>query len=127
VALPEDALDPVNVCPVASPCKAGKKQVSYLYGARPGSGELCLYVDGVNARTQRTESVVPPHIGKLVAYVSSGQVSFGLTSVRIPQGGTNISLGEAKDIVSIVEWVPIDKDLEKCRHAPKGSPPADCK
>jgi hypothetical protein len=115
------------VCPVASPCKAGKKQVSYLYGARPGSGELCLFVEGVEARSQRTESIVPPHIGKLVAYVASGQVSFGLTSVRIPQGGTNISLGEAKDIVSIVEWVPIDKDLEKCRHAPKGSPPPECK
>jgi type IV pilus assembly protein PilY1 len=126
VAVPEGAFLDTS-CPVRSPCKAGKKQVSYLYGANPGTGGLCLYVDGIPSRAQQTESIVPPHIGKLVAYVSSGQVSFGLTSVRIPQGGSNISLGEAQDVTSLVEWIPIDKDLEKCRHAPKGTPPAECK
>ncbi|HSN90531.1 MAG TPA: hypothetical protein VLS93_04825, partial [Anaeromyxobacteraceae bacterium] len=129
VALPKEALtaDPLSGCPASSPCKAGKKQLSYLYGAKPGTGGTCLYVSGVEQRSQRTESIVPPHIGKLVAYVSSGQVSFGLTSVRIPQGGSNISLGEAQDVASLVEWIPIDKDLEKCRHSPKATAPAECK
>ncbi len=128
-AIPTAAIDATTECSVNSPCKAGKKQLSYLYGASPSTGAQCLYVSGVLARSQKTLSIVPPHIGKLVAYVSSGQVSFGLTSVRIPQGGTNISLGEVQDVTSFIDWVPIDRDLEACRHAPKTSPPsaAACK
>jgi type IV pilus assembly protein PilY1 len=128
VALPKAAYSTATDCPVNSPCKAGKRQVSYLYGANPGTGGQCLYVDGTLRRSQQTETIVPPHIGKLVAYVASGQVSFGLTSVRIPQGGTNISLGEAQDVTSIVEVLPIDRDLHDCRHAPRnGTAPANCK
>ena len=128
VALPSGALDPTTGCPVNSPCKAGKKQLSYLYGANPGTGDQCLYVGGSPARSTTTQTLVPPHIGKLVAYVSSGQVSFGLTSVRIPQGGTNISLGDAQDVTSIMQWIPLDRQTEACRHSSKtGTPPTNCK
>jgi type IV pilus assembly protein PilY1 len=135
VVIPESSIatstnaDGTTECPANTPCKAGKKQLTYLYGAHPGTGGMCLYVGGALSRVQQSQAIVPPHIGKLVAYVSSGQVSFGLTSVRIPQGGTNISLGEAQDVTSLVEWIPIDRGLEKCRHAPKTSAPAasDCK
>ena len=60
--------------------------------------------------------------------MSSGQVSFGLTSVRIPQGGTNISLGDAQDVTSIMQWIPLDRQTEACRHSSKtGTPPTNCK
>jgi type IV pilus assembly protein PilY1 len=115
--------DPEGCQNNSSPCKAGKAQVSYLYGASPGTGANCLIIDGVSKRSNMSESLVPPNIGKLVAYVSSGQVSFGLTSVRIPQGGSNVSLGEAQDLSSQMGWRPITKEEHMCRHAPKGTPP----
>ena len=105
--------------------RAGVDRMHYGAAALPGA--MCLLVSGTLSRSQQTFSIVPPHIGKLVAYVSSGQVAFGLTSVRIPQGGTNISLGEAQDVASLVDWIPIDRDLEACRHASKTNPPAQCK
>lgn len=129
VALPNDAIQATNECPANSPCKAGKKQLTYLYGLKPGTGGICLLSNETDSlvRSQRTEALVPPHIGKLVAYVASGQVSYGLTSVRTGQGGSNISLGEAQDLSSLMHWLPLDEQTEKCRHAPKDAPPADCR
>jgi len=126
--VPRGAWDTTTNCPVNSPCKAARTQLSFLYGAAPSTGGLCLNLDGTLSRFQQNESLVPPHIGKLVAYVSSGQVSFGLTSVRIPQGGSNVALGEVQDIASPTEWVPIDRETHDCRHASKdGVAPANCK
>ncbi|HEX9306880.1 MAG TPA: hypothetical protein VF894_05280, partial [Anaeromyxobacter sp.] len=121
-ATPVGAVDATTKCPVNSPCKAGRTQLSYLYGAAPSTGGLCLYVNGDAARSQRNDTLVPPNIGKLVAYVAGGQVSFGLTSVRVPQGGANVTLGAAKDLTTQIEWLPIDKDLHRCRHAAKRDP-----
>ena len=126
-AVPDDAWDLTTECPVNSPCKAAKTQISFLYGASPSTGDLCLYINGSPTRTQMNQTLVPPHIGKLVAYVSSGQVSFGLTSVRIPQGGANVALGAAQDVSSPVQWLPVDKATHDCRHAPKDKPPLNCK
>ncbi len=114
-------------CPVNSPCKASRSQISYLYGASPSTGGLCLHINGSPTRVQKNETLVPPHIGKLVAYVSSGQVSFGLTSVRIPQGGSNVALGEVQDIQSVVEWLPVDHATHACRHSRKDQPAPECK
>jgi type IV pilus assembly protein PilY1 len=121
--LPVGSRDPTTECPINSPCKAGRAQISYLYGALPGTGGHCLRVDGDLARSQKHETLVPPHIGKLVAYVSEGQVSFGLTSVRVPQGGANVQLGSAQDLAAPVQWLPVDRDAHACRHAPKTAPP----
>jgi type IV pilus assembly protein PilY1 len=127
-ATPRDALDDVTMCSVNSPCKAGKAQLSYTYGLHPGTGGKCMYVDGLIARSSTSETLVPPHIGKLVVYASSGQLSFGLTSVRVPQGGSNIALGEVEDIASSAGWLPPDRALHDCRHQPGGGPaPANCK
>jgi type IV pilus assembly protein PilY1 len=121
--IPAGGYDPITACPINSPCKAGRAQVSYLYGANAGTGALCLKVDGVSVRTQKNETLVPPHIGKLVAYVGEGQVAFGLTSVRVPQGGANVQLGEVQDLASQTQWLPLDRGGHACRHAPKESQP----
>jgi type IV pilus assembly protein PilY1 len=118
VGVPSGSFDATTECPINSPCKAGKAQTSYLYGASPGTGDLCMYIDNALARQQKNETLVPPNMGKLVAYVNSGQVSFGLTSVRVPQGGSNIALGKVQDLASQMQWLPVDKRLHACRHAP---------
>jgi type IV pilus assembly protein PilY1 len=120
-AMPVGAFDNTD-CPVNSPCKAGRNQISYLYGASPGTGGNCLLVYGAYARAQQMQTLVPPYIGKLVAYVAGGQVAFGLTSVRVPQGGANVTLGGVQDLASQVEWLPVDMDMHRCRHAPKRDP-----
>jgi type IV pilus assembly protein PilY1 len=120
--LPVGSTDSTTGCPVGSPCKAGRAQISYLYGANPGSGGLCLRVDGELARVQKNETLVPPHIGKLVAYVGDAQVSFGLTSVRVPQGGANVQLGENQDLASPVQWLPVDREAHACRHEGRCGP-----
>jgi type IV pilus assembly protein PilY1 len=130
--IPPAAVDTANQCPIASPCQAGKSQVSYLYGANPATGDLCLPAigGGSNVRAIQLETLVPPHMGKLVAYLSKNQVSFGLTTVRIPQGGSNIPLGQAQDIAQLQEWLPVDRKTHDCRHADKrGLAPdnANCK
>jgi type IV pilus assembly protein PilY1 len=117
-ATPTGALNNTG-CPVNSPCKAGRSQISYLYGAAPGTGGQCLQVYGAYTRAQQNQTLVPPYIGKLVAYVAGGQVAFGLTSVRVPQGGANVMLGSAQDLATQVEWLPVDFDMHRCRHAPK--------
>jgi hypothetical protein len=127
-ATPRDALDDVTLCPVNSPCKAGRAQLSYTYGLHPGTGGKCMYVDGVIVRSSKSETLVPPHIGKLVVYASSGQLSFGLTSIRVPQGGSNIALGEVEDIASSAGWLPPDRALHDCRHASGAGPaPTSCR
>jgi type IV pilus assembly protein PilY1 len=134
-AMPVGAFNDTD-CPVNSPCKAGRNQISYLYGADPGNGGFCLQVYGAYTRAQQNQTLVPPYIGKLVAYVAGGQVAFGLTSVRVPQGGANVSLGGAQDLASQIDWLPVDMDMHRCRHAPKkdgsgnplpGPSAADCK
>jgi hypothetical protein len=55
----------------------------------------------------------------MVAYVGEGQVAFGLTSVRVPQGGANVQLGDVQDIAATTEWLPVDRENHACRHAPK--------
>jgi type IV pilus assembly protein PilY1 len=130
VALPVGARELSTDCPVNSPCKAGKRQLTYLYGGHPGTGEKCMYVDGALARVQSTKTVVPPQMGKIVAYVASGQVNFGLTDPSRGGGGaTNISLGESKDVTSLMHWLHIDRQTEACRHWPRDSatPPPWCK
>jgi type IV pilus assembly protein PilY1 len=121
--VPTGAYDPVSACPINSPCKAGRAQISYLYGANAGTGGLCLKVGGTDQRAQKNETLVPPHIGKLVAYVGEGQVSFGLTSVRVPAGGANVQLGDVQDIAATTQWLPVDREGHDCRHAPKESTP----
>ena len=125
------SVNSASQCPVNAPCKAGKKQISYLYGASPATGALCLR-DRTDTlvRSTKSETLVPPHMGKLVAYFSKDQVSFGLTSVRIPQGGANISLGQPQDFSMLQHWLPVGSDLHACRHSDKsgtGPPPADCR
>ncbi len=126
-AVPAGAYNATSLCPVDSPCKAGRAQLSYLYGANPGTGGFCLQVGGVSTRSSMSETLVPPTIGKMVAYVGQGQVAFGLTSVRVPQGGANVQLGEVQDLVSPVEWLPVDRATHDCRHSPKTTPPANDK
>jgi hypothetical protein len=127
-AIAADAWNEATNCPVNTPCKAGRTQLAYTYSAKPGTGEPCLLTEiGSNTvvRSMQHESLVPPHIGKLVAYVASGQVSFGLTSVRVPGGGSNISLGDPVDVTSITEWLPVDRRMHDCRHAQRdGAAPA---
>lgn len=124
--LPE-SYDPATECPRKATCTAGKSQLSYLYGASPATGGQCLVIDNATQRSQKNETLVPPHMGKLVAYLSQNQVSFGLTTVRIPQGGSNISLGEAQDFTQLQEWLPIDRATHACRHSDKnGAAPTTC-
>jgi type IV pilus assembly protein PilY1 len=120
--IPVGAYDATTECPIDSPCKAGRAQISYSYAANVATGGLCLK-DGTDAyiRSQRNETLVPPHIGRMVAYVGQGQVSFGLTSVRVPQGGANVQLGEPVDFSSPTQWLPVDRGLHACRHSPKES------
>jgi len=130
-AIAAAAWDATTNCMVNTPCKAGKSQLAYTYSAKPTTGEPCLLQQVGSTtvvRSVQTESLVPPHIGKLVAYVASGQVSFGLTSIRVPGGGSNISLGDAQDFQSITEWLPVDKSLHACRHSSRsGTAPGTCK
>lgn len=133
-ATPVGATDATTECPINSPCKAGRSQISYLYGADPADGSLCMTLQSGLSRSQRNDTLVPPTMGKQVAYVSGSQVAFGLTSVRVPQGGANVSLGAAQDLTSVIQWLPIDIATHRCRHGTKNAdgsttPPtaADCK
>ncbi len=133
-ALPQGSFDPTTECPINSPCKAGRAQLSYLYGAAPSTGALCMRGQSVDSsgnpilvRSQKNETLVPPSMGKLVAYVAGGQVTFGLTSVRIPQGGANVTLTDPTDVGALRSWVPVDKQMHDCRHAPGDGPPPNCK
>ena len=119
--VPKDAWDTTSECPVNSPCKASRTQLSYLYGASAGDGRALPQHRRGAQRFQQNETLVPPHIGKLVAYVSSGQVSFGLTSVRIPQGGSNIALGEVQDISSL-DGVAADRPRRTSAGTPRRTP-----
>jgi len=125
VAVPQGAFNATSECPVNTPCKAGRSQLAYLYGAAPGTGGLCLYVDDVAKRYMKGESLAPPSIGKVVAYVSSGQVQFGIASAPPGQGLQSVSLGEAKDLATPVQWLPVSPGMHACRHAPKNAPPTD--
>jgi type IV pilus assembly protein PilY1 len=126
-AIPVGAVDAITECPVSSPCKAGRSQLSYLYGATPATGELCLVLAGTKVRSQRNDTLVPPQMGKAVTYVSSSQVTRGLTSVRVPQGGANITTSEAQDLAAQFQWVPVDRRTHKCRHSTTAPAAADCK
>jgi hypothetical protein len=122
-----DSVNATTGCPINTPCKAGKSQVAYLYGAVPSTGDRCLVVNNYTYRSQQSATLVPPHMGKLVAYLSKNQVSFGLTTVRIPQGGQNISLGRPQDISALQRWLPVDKATHDCRHGDKNGPaPTAC-
>ncbi|HEX8908373.1 MAG TPA: hypothetical protein VF805_04190, partial [Anaeromyxobacteraceae bacterium] len=137
-AIPPGSFDTTTGCSINSPCKAGKAQLSYLYGAVPSTGALCMRQTGAGStdahgnpiltRSQQNETLVPPFMGKLVAYVAGGQVTFGLTTVRIPQGGSNVTLTDPTDIASLRSWLPVDKKLHDCRHTPRDAlVPPDCK
>jgi type IV pilus assembly protein PilY1 len=132
-AIPPASVNTATECPINTPCKAGKSKLSYLYGAVPATGEKCLPYENTTERSHKNETLVPPHMGKLVAYLSKNQVSFGLTTVRIPQGGSNISLGQAQDISQLQQWLPVDRRTHDCRHAAKktvagdpAAPPTTC-
>jgi type IV pilus assembly protein PilY1 len=127
-AVPSGAFDSTSECPVNSPCKAGKSQLSYFYGGTAGTGELCIKdMTGALVRSIRNDTLVPPQMGKLVTYVSDSQVTQGLTSVRVPSGGQNITTMEAQDLASQYQWIPIDRKTHKCRHATTAPSPDDCK
>ena len=57
--VPQDSYDDTSGCPVNSPCKAARTQLSYLYGASPSTGGLCLHIDGSPMRFQKNETAGP--------------------------------------------------------------------
>ncbi|HEX8913677.1 MAG TPA: PilC/PilY family type IV pilus protein [Humisphaera sp.] len=117
--IPVGAVDSTTSCPVASPCKAGRAQVAYLYGANAGTGANCLKVDGVYTRVQQSEVIAPPQMGKLVLFVGDNQVMPGLTKTDPGRGANSVPLAEPQDIAASTEWLPIDRSAHACRHSPK--------
>jgi type IV pilus assembly protein PilY1 len=121
--VPVGAVYAATECPVASPCKAGRAQISYLYGANAGTGALCLKDDGVFTRGQKNEVIAPPQMGKLVLFVGDNQVLPGLTKNDPGRGANSVPLAEPQDIAAATEWLPVDRSAHLCRHAPKETAP----
>jgi hypothetical protein len=118
--IPVGAFDATTECPINSPCKAGRAQVSYLYGANAGTGARCLTVDGDLARFQKSESIAPPQMGTLVLFVGDNAVSPGMPDPAPPgQTSKNITLGPPIDLAATTQWLPIDRNVHACRHAKK--------
>ncbi len=118
--VPVGAVDATTNCPVSSPCKAGRAQVSYLYGANAGTGALCLKLDGEYTRVQKQEVIAPPQMGKLVLFIGDNQVLPGLTKPSDPgRGASSMPLAEPQDIAAATEWLPVDLSAHRCRHAKK--------
>ncbi len=108
-----------------SPCKAGKAQVAYFYGSSLVGGGLCLTnTQGNYVRSILSQTLVPPPAPTITTFINpSGQTTKGLVSVRVPQGGTNVSLGGVDDPVSTLEWIDVSRTGHSCRHLANA---ADC-
>jgi type IV pilus assembly protein PilY1 len=121
--VPVGAYDATTECPVNSPCKAGRSQISYLYGAAAGTGAFCLKVDGVLTRSQKTDVIAIPQTGKLVYYVGDNQVMPGLTRNDPGKGASSVPLADPQDLAAATEWLPVDRSAHACRHAKRESDP----
>ncbi len=128
--VPTGGFDATSGCPINSPCKAGRAQISYLYGANTGTGATCLTgADGTSTRSQKSEVIAIPQTGQTVYYVGGNQVMPGLTRSEPGKGASTTSLAEAQDLAAATEWLPVDRSAHDCRHVKKetegGTRPTD--
>ena len=102
-----------------SPCRSGRAQYSYLYGASVTSGDNGL----LDANLQRVSSIghadpVPPQVPKLHVFVNSaGEVTKGLVSVPVGANPANMTVSGVQDPSSSLSWMDLDERLHLCRHA----------
>jgi type IV pilus assembly protein PilY1 len=112
-------------------------RLSYFYGANVAAGGLCLKsgtvtgsgtscaVSNTPTRSMVGTTLTTPPAPQPTWFVnSSGQVSVGLTSIQVGSGATNVSSGLFDDAVRPVDWLPVTRSVEACRHAGTTPPPA---
>lgn len=112
-------------------------RLSYFYGANVAAGGLCLKngtvtgsgtscsVANASARSVAGTTLTTPPAPQPTWFVnSSGQVSVGLTSIQVGSGATNVNSGLFNDAVRPVDWLPVTRSVEACRHAGSTPPPA---
>lgn len=112
---------------------------SYFYGANIAGGGLCLKsgtISGSGASCSVASATIrsvggitlttPPAPQPTWFVNKAGQVSVGLTSVQVGAGATNVSTGLLNDAVRPVDWLPITRDLEACRHSPTAPAASAC-
>jgi type IV pilus assembly protein PilY1 len=110
---------------------------SYFYGASVAGGGLCLKsgtisgsgtsctVSNASVRSLAGLTLTTPPAPQPTWFVnSSGQVATGLTSIQVGTGAQNIGTGLINDAVRQVDWLPITRSNEACRHAGSTAPPA---
>lgn len=112
-------------------------RIMYFYGANIASGGLCLQkstiagsgtactVSGTSVRSVSGTTLTTPPAPQPTYFVNaSGQVSVGMVSIQVGSGAQNINTGLIEDAVRPVEWLPVPRSLEPCRHAGQETPPA---
>jgi type IV pilus assembly protein PilY1 len=110
---------------------------SYFYGANIAGGGLCLKNGTVsgsgtsctvsNASIRSTGGITlttPPAPQPTWFINASGQVAVGLTSIQVGTGAQNIGTGLINDAVRQIDWLPVARGNEACRHAGTTAPPA---
>ncbi len=114
-------------------------RLSYFYGANIAAGGLCLKsgtisgsgtscsVSNTSVRSVAGTTLTTPPAPQPTWFVnSSGQVSVGMTSIQVGTGAQNVNTGQINDAVRPVEWLPVTRGLEACRHAGAAPLPAAC-
>ena len=114
-------------------------RLSYFYGANIAAGGLCLKngtvsgsgtscsVANASIRSVGGVTLTTPPAPQPTWFVNkAGQVSTGLTSIQVGSGATNVNTGLLNDAVRPVEWLPITRDLEACRHSASAPAASAC-
>jgi type IV pilus assembly protein PilY1 len=119
------------------PCKAANTdRLSFFYGAKVGTGDLCLKSPTVSgsgpsctvsasyARSLQGTTLTTPPAPQVTTFVSkTGQVATGLTSISVGQGALNVNVGTVRDATSPLEWLDVPREVHGFRHSPAAGPP----